>query len=373
MLRASRKSTVLLGAGLLLIAAVAAWWYLRPAQLNIKLVLGRGWQSSERSAEAKRAFQQLSDQWKRSTGLRIQVIDSVSWQEQVGAPLEALRRDVQLKINKGKADALVALTAGSAENRPGAALPFDDVLVVVCPFDSVPTCVKNAETTLATVYAAYTKDGIHTERIRALKNFPLAGGLGVWNADKDKQAVEALLRTGKPDGIDSEAKARQLLANTFLMAGLGVQAVEQMRRAIESDPQDANLRIAAANVFASQRNFAEAAAQLRKALEIDPKNTVALIQLGITEALQGKNDQAEASFRKALEQNAASPEAHLGLGRLLAGNPARKQEAQRHFDQALQLLTQANRSREAQLLAERMKLSGFDTSALSQKPALKQD
>lgn len=129
----------------------------------------------------------------------------------------------------------------------------------------------------------------------------------------------------------------QLRAGNFLLlAGRHEDAKARAERVLAGEPQNAAAHVLRANSLAGLKDFPGAVDQMEKAIESDPGRGLSYASLGTFELLRGNRADAEAAYRKAIESDPRSAMAHMALGnyRLALNEP---QEAERAFTKAVEL------------------------------------
>ncbi len=111
--------------------------------------------------------------------------------------------------------------------------------------------------------------------------------------------------------IDEEAHTNPIVkARALTLEGRYEQALQTLKKAIEKDPEDAQMYFELGLLLASKeqiRNFAEATMFLKKALEIDPKHADAWNVLGNIAYINGNMEEARSHYLRALTLVPDSP------------------------------------------------------------------
>lgn len=149
----------------------------------------------------------------------------------------------------------------------------------------------------------------------AREHLERAGPAAIGVPDPDRDALEALVRSPLP------AYQRGLEA---ARAGLTREALRQLSRALELDPDHVPSRVNLATVLAQAGEPAAAVAHLERALALDPDHPLARFNLGLLLARHGDPEAAIPHLRAAVAAEPGDEEALLELGRALelAGRPA---------------------------------------------------
>jgi tetratricopeptide (TPR) repeat protein len=130
-------------------------------------------------------------------------------------------------------------------------------------------------------------------------------------------------------------------AQRFASAGNTQKAVEELEKAIRISPEyaDAYNNLAVENMRMGR--FLEAAGELDRALAIAGPNAMLLTNLAFAQCRLNRIPEATASARAALRLDSGSPQAHLILGSILAGDPRTRAEAIPHLERAAETLPSA--------------------------------
>ncbi len=112
------------------------------------------------------------------------------------------------------------------------------------------------------------------------------------------------------------------------------EALDQYRKAVESDRGNANAHCNMGIIFASRGQFGEAITHYRAALKIDPRSAEFHNNLAYALACQGRFDEAAPHYQKALELDPRCAMAHNKYAAILA-RQGRFDEAIAHYRQAL--------------------------------------
>ncbi|GAB4276097.1 MAG: hypothetical protein Kow0029_17770 [Candidatus Rifleibacteriota bacterium] len=127
-----------------------------------------------------------------------------------------------------------------------------------------------------------------------------------------------------PISIEEKDLANQHLDQSisFAMCGKIDQAIEEVKKAIEIDPDFGQAFNKLGDYYLKKGQIKEAVDAYRKAIVLQPENENSHFDLGRTLAMLGQFDEALASLKKALELNPTHGEtyAHIGHVYLETGN-----------------------------------------------------
>ncbi|MGQ9629711.1 MAG: TOTE conflict system archaeo-eukaryotic primase domain-containing protein [bacterium] len=112
--------------------------------------------------------------------------------------------------------------------------------------------------------------------------------------------------------------------------------IDELRRAVEENPDDFPLRMSLIHALANSGRNDEAKETVLRTLEIPASDPASLVQLGELAEELGSIDSAISSYHKAISLDPASFEAHRNLGQLYLdrGDPG---SAMHHLQQAIHL------------------------------------
>ncbi len=122
----------------------------------------------------------------------------------------------------------------------------------------------------------------------------------------------------------------------MLQSGRHQEAVAELRRLVEMDPEDTMALNNLGAALSEIGDFDGAAAQFKKTLSIDPDNYKAYSNLGVAFGRIGKFDQAEIQFKKALSINPDDARTHSAYGGVLFQS-GRLEEARVYLEKALDI------------------------------------
>jgi len=120
------------------------------------------------------------------------------------------------------------------------------------------------------------------------------------------------------------------VAEQLLRDGRYPEAVEAYRQAIADHPEDAALVEGAGEAYDKLGESSAAKASFQRALELEPNNAELHFKLATTLAHEGATADAEASYRRAIALRPDFVKAHAHLGYLLDGL-GRKDEARAEY------------------------------------------
>jgi len=192
----------------------------------------------------------------------------------------------------------------------------------------------------------------HLERALALApeaselHYPL--GLAYRGTGDDRRAREQLARRGggatplddplmaEVRALASGARVLNNRGNEAFLAGRFEEAAAQFRRAVETDPDDADFRHNLAAALARLGRPGEAAAQLEELLARHPDYALGHFTLGTLRAREGRDADAIAHYRRALELNPDHRDSHFNLANALRRG-GRAEPAVEHYRRASEL------------------------------------
>ena len=118
-------------------------------------------------------------------------------------------------------------------------------------------------------------------------------------------------------------------------AGRMTEAIEELRKAVRADPDNAMPRLSLAAALAKAGDRDGAIRQFREVIRLRPRNARAYYWLGVLAARKGANDDALRHFREALDCDPRHFVAHMGLADL-ALETGKHQLAVTHYALAIQ-------------------------------------
>ena len=138
-------------------------------------------------------------------------------------------------------------------------------------------------------------------------------------------------------------KALQAMASAqrFSESGQTEKAVEALERAIRISPEYADAYNNLAVQHMRMGLFGQAAGELARAIAIAGPKPQQLSNLAFAQCRLNQIPEAIASARAALHMDPSSPQAHLILGSILAGDPGARAEAIAHLERAAETLPSA--------------------------------
>ncbi len=151
----------------------------------------------------------------------------------------------------------------------------------------------------------------------------------------DFATVERLCRSALARAPD-HAGCRHQLGLALWHAGEAEEAVRNLGRAVELEPEDPGLKLVLGIALHRLRRFAEAAACYREAAAQSADLAPAHAGLGRALAALGRFDEAESAWRRALVLAPDDADAHRGLGDVLQAGE-RLEEAESAYRRALAL------------------------------------
>jgi Flp pilus assembly protein TadD len=131
------------------------------------------------------------------------------------------------------------------------------------------------------------------------------------------------------------------LAKSLQERGQPSEALEEFRKAAESDPRDPGAHNNFGNALVLRGQYGEAIIEYRAALKLDPNNAKAHTNLGGVLANRGRLAEAIVEYRKAMDLRPDDAILHFNLGNALARS-GQGEAAVRHLQTALNLAQQQN-------------------------------
>jgi protein O-mannosyl-transferase len=144
----------------------------------------------------------------------------------------------------------------------------------------------------------------------------------------------------RPEDTDARNNLGLLLARR----GDIEASLDEFQKTVRIDPNYARAYFNMGRVFASKRDYDQAIRNFEQALKLKPDEAEIYIALGNVLASQGHLEAATTQFELAVKHNPESAEAHVALARSLAAG-SKTEDAEKHYQQALQLLKAQNASR----------------------------
>ncbi|WP_282121941.1 tetratricopeptide repeat protein [Algibacter mikhailovii] len=126
----------------------------------------------------------------------------------------------------------------------------------------------------------------------------------------------------KPATRKTESKRGEIVKNVALIYinnGDNEKAIEAMKEARASNPDDVNLILSEANVQFKMGNMDEFSRLLKEAIEVDPNNAELRYNLGVIAAEAKKPEEARAHYEKAIELDPEYINAYINLSALILG------------------------------------------------------
>lgn len=125
-------------------------------------------------------------------------------------------------------------------------------------------------------------------------------------------------------------------------AGAPSQYEQELRLAIERQPDDPQPMASLANLLVAQGNGDEAIEWYEQAIELDPNRAQTRLDFGYALSRRGSFSDAEVQYQRALAIDDQDPDTHFLLGELyLAWQPPRTEEARVEFQQAISVQPQS--------------------------------
>jgi len=152
-------------------------------------------------------------------------------------------------------------------------------------------------------------------------NMPASNDDGeVEEAAANESTANAASATAEPAAspkvdLDSDAEAALILARELTAKGSKLKALNVLRRAAKTSPNDANVLHELAGAAEKDRAWGEAVRTMRRLVEVDP-SAESKLELARLERKTGHRERALELARSVLNENPDSPEAHAMLGQL---------------------------------------------------------
>ncbi|MDD5355754.1 MAG: tetratricopeptide repeat protein [Candidatus Omnitrophica bacterium] len=121
------------------------------------------------------------------------------------------------------------------------------------------------------------------------------------------------------EDIKMKAESREShfrLAENYMFAGEYIQAEEEVKKAIEQDPQDYNAYLKLAHFYRMSSRMVLAEEMYKKIIELNPRDGQAYCELANLYRQQGQYAQAEDMYKKAIEKNPQNSKAYTELGQI---------------------------------------------------------
>ncbi|MEE8523212.1 MAG: tetratricopeptide repeat protein [Thermoanaerobaculia bacterium] len=207
-------------------------------------------------------------------------------------------------------------------------------------------------------------------------------GMALRQLGRDAEAAAHLERQGSgevtwPDRLVERIESLAISAGAYfgrgnraLVNGLLDQAVDQFRRAIETDPELTEARRNLAVALRQQGDLDGSLQELRDAADVDPDNVWVQLDLGNAYRAKGLAEQAIESYERAVALAPDFASAHFNLANALIGLE-RWSQARPHLEAALALDPRDGRARYLEAMARHR--SGDTTAAVSRLRALVAD
>ena len=104
----------------------------------------------------------------------------------------------------------------------------------------------------------------------------------------------------------------------FLRQGQNDAAIAELQTAVRMKPKYVPARLGLANAYYSNKQFPQAENELKQALDLEPQNNQAAGFMGFVYLAENRPAEAESTFSKLLAKDYSLAEAHYGLARALA-------------------------------------------------------
>lgn len=130
--------------------------------------------------------------------------------------------------------------------------------------------------------------------------------------------------------LASGRRAYEFFGNEAYMQGNYQEAIAAFQKALEIDPESAEVRLNLGATFSQVNNLEAAQQQFREVLRLEPGNARAHFSLGTLLARQNRDEPAVSHYQQALASDPAYKDAHFNLANALF-RLRRFEEAQAHF------------------------------------------
>lgn len=146
-----------------------------------------------------------------------------------------------------------------------------------------------------------------------------------------------LLTTTQPAREEKRDRAERLCRSATIMASRGLrgEAIQELKRAIEADPDCATAYLQLARIQIAEGDLAEADKLIESVRTREPSNRLAQLELGTVRFKQGKLDDAEKLLTEALVLNPDPARTHYWLGRVCQAR-GQADKASEHYRVALE-------------------------------------
>jgi Flp pilus assembly protein TadD len=177
------------------------------------------------------------------------------------------------------------------------------------------------------------------------------------------------------DGIERiEPQAAEVyhvitIASELTAKGQWADAIVQWRKALEMDPDNAQVHFLLAGSLTANNQKSDAIKEYRKACELDPHQEGWFAHLAVSLAQAGDTEGAIANFRKSLELDPSSAEVETVFGTVLAER-GRIEEGLQHMRKAVELSPNSARAR-ANLATALSKTGHFEEATVQMQAAIR--
>jgi tetratricopeptide (TPR) repeat protein len=159
-------------------------------------------------------------------------------------------------------------------------------------------------------------------------------GVKLLNSGKYDEAISAFQKALQAD--PNLAEVRYDMGIAYERKGDPVEAQKQYQEAIQLKKDFGEAYLSLGNSYLAEKKFDQANEALSKATQLMPQNYDAFYNLGASYANLMKYTEAEAAFKKAIEISPNEPIAHYQLGMALYGQ-SKNAEAKTEFQKYLEL------------------------------------
>ncbi|MCU0858926.1 MAG: tetratricopeptide repeat protein [Pontiellaceae bacterium] len=154
--------------------------------------------------------------------------------------------------------------------------------------------------------------------------------------ERQGQFDQAIELTAQAIAYHPDSRLYNELGNLFRKKGMLDEALKQIEKALEMDPNQMNTLCNKASVFLRQNRIEEAFACYRQAMEQNPNDARIPAKIGVELVNRGRTEEAVPYYERAAQLQPDSAEAQVEIGRLLV-NTGKPEQAKDYFIKALNL------------------------------------
>jgi Flp pilus assembly protein TadD len=361
-------------------ALTGSWFYFKSRVINVWLFTDYAfrYQHANWPALVESRFNEVNRIYLRNrTGVRWKLVDSSQTDPTKDIPGLDNRRTNMVLYENDKADVFVVLTGIQEGDRTGSVSPFARAAVVVdFPHKSETLNARLLAHELAHLFGAphdpVWLESLMAEKpesnkfsdetlalIRRMRNYPFALGIDALSQHYwQTRALNALAEDDTSSHSNPTAHAHTVLGTALLAERKREDAVEQFRRAVQADPENATAHLNLAAAYTANSQDELALAQVREVVRLSPNDALPHRALG---ALLGRThhpDEAVRELQIAARLDPKSSATQLLLGVELAGMFGHLDESTQALQEAVQLNPEAPLARQGlekvQILKERI-------------------